>query len=321
MAVTSTTANGGGLPVGMQLPVQATSSLFAEPWEHDAGPDELVAVAVAADEAGLAYLGVCDHTAIPADHVAAMGATWYEPLVTLAHLAAVTSRVRLLTHVLVLAARPPLQVAKALATLDRLSGGRVILGVGAGHVAAEFGAVGVDFDGRGAALDEAIDLVRAALTDEVVDHDGPRYPVHDVVVAPRPVQQPPPIWVGGSSPAAIRRAAERGDGWIPQGTRRSTFGDQVRRLREHRRATRGDDTIEIGAMVPPMYVGTPSWEMDPRTLTGPADVLAARLHEYVAMGATNVQIRLRSRSADELCDQITRFGAEVLPLVGATAAS
>ena len=309
----------GGLPVGMQLPVQATSTLFAEGWESDAGPAELVAVARAADDAGLAYVGVCDHTAIPLDHVEAMGATWYEPLVTLSHLAAVTTRVRLLSHVLVLAARPPLQVAKALATLDRLSGGRLVIGVGAGHVAAEFAAVGVDFDERGAALDEAIDLVRAALTDEVVHHDGPRYPARDVVVAPRPVQQPPPIWVGGSSPAALRRAAERGDGWIPQGTRRSTFGDQVRRLREHRAATRGDAPIEIGAMVPPMYVGTPSWDLDPRTLTGSPDALAERLREYANLGATNVQIRLRSRSADELCDQIARFGAEVLPLVGAGA--
>src|SRR5207244_2722919 len=123
---------------------------------------------------------------------------------TLSYLAAVTERVRLLSHVYVLPYRHPLLVAKAWATLDALSGGRAVLGVGVGHVEDEFAALGVPFAERGRLLDEGIDAVRAALADEC----GAR---------PRPVQDALPIWVGGSSRPAMRRAAERGDGWLPQG--------------------------------------------------------------------------------------------------------
>src|SRR5207245_11135667 len=114
--------------------------------------------------------------------------------------------IRLLSHVYVLPYRHPLVTAKAFATLDALSGGRVIVGVGAGHLEAEFAALGVPFAGRGRRVDEAIDLLAAALTDEFPDHDGPTWTVHDLGLRPRPVQRPrPPIWVGRSTRAALRR--------------------------------------------------------------------------------------------------------------------
>src|SRR5947207_15103962 len=126
-------------------------------------------------------------------------------------------QMRIMTNVYVPTYRPPLQIAMSFATLAALSGGRVILGVGAGHLEGEFAALGVPFAGRGRRVDEAIDLLAAALTDEFPDHDGPTWTVHDLGLRPRPVQRPrPPIWVGGSTRAALRRAAERGDGWLPQ---------------------------------------------------------------------------------------------------------
>src|SRR5262249_46784107 len=132
----------GTLAVGMQLPVAAQSTVFAAPWEAAAGPEELLRVAQACDRAAFLYVAVCDHVCIPRERAAAMSTVWYDPVATLGWLAAATRSVRLLSYVYVAAYRHPLQTAKAFATLDALSGGRVILGVGAGHLEREFAALG-----------------------------------------------------------------------------------------------------------------------------------------------------------------------------------
>lgn len=229
--------NGAGttLRYGMQLPVQSQSTLYAEPWEADAGPKDLAEIARAADRAGFAYVATCDHVAIPRRLAPAMGTVWYDPVATLAYLAGVTERVRLLSHVAVVGLRHPLLTAKQYATLDHLSGGRLILGVGAGHVREEFEALGVDFDRRGAVLDECVDALRAALgPDEFPSHHGKSYDFEGLGQRPRPAQDRVPVWVGGSSPAAVRRAAVRGDGWLPQGDPRDRLPAQIARLRRLR---------------------------------------------------------------------------------------
>ena len=130
---------------GIQLPIQSQSTIYAQPWEADAGVEELVDIAQACDRAGFMYVAVCDHVAIPSEKAPAMSATWWDTIATLGYLAAVTQHVRLLSHVYVLPYRHPLVSAKQWMTLDTLSGGRAILGVGAGHVEGEFEALGVDF--------------------------------------------------------------------------------------------------------------------------------------------------------------------------------
>ncbi len=243
----------GKLVFGIQLPSVALSTMVAAPWEREdgAGVPELVRAAQSADQAGFFYVAVCDHVAIPRPAASTMSTTWYDPISTLGFLAAHTTRTRLMTNVLVGGYRHPLQTAKAFATLDTLSGGRVILGLGAGHVEKEFDALGLSFADRGDALDAAIDGVKASWRDEFVGEGDAA-----VGLRPRPVQQPrPPIWIGGSSRPALRRVAARGDGWIPQGS----------------------------------------------------------MNEYGAMGVSHLQVRFQSRSIDELCDQIERFGAEVGP--------
>lgn len=227
---------GPGRPAyGMQLPVQSQSTLYAEPWEADAGPEDLAEIARAADRAGFAYVATCDHVAIPRRLAPAMSTVWYDPVATLAYLAGVTERVRLLSHVAVVGLRHPLVTAKQYATLDHLSGGRLILGVGAYHVREEFEALGVDFDRRGAVLDECVDALRAALgPDEFPSHHGKVYDFEELGQRPRPAQDRIPVWVGGSSPAAVRRAAVRGDGWLPQGDPRDRLPAQIARLRRLR---------------------------------------------------------------------------------------
>ena len=156
------------LAYGMQLPVQALSVRVSMPWEHEHGTvDDMVRVAQACDDAGFLYVAVCHHVAIPREPAEMMSTQWFDPIATLGYLAAHTDahaaddqrvrRARTSTRS---------QTAKAFATLDALSGGRVIVGVGAGHVEGEFDALGVSFAERGAITDEAIDAILAALSDE-----------------------------------------------------------------------------------------------------------------------------------------------------------
>ena len=304
----------GAFAIGMQLPVAAQSTVFAAPWEATAGPDELLRVAQACDRAGFFYVAVCDHVCIPRERAAAMSTVWYDPVATLGWLAASTRAVRLLSYVYVAAYRHPLQTAKAFATLDTLSGGRVILGVGAGHLEAEFAALGIDFARRGKLLDDAIDVIAKAFVDEFPQHEGPVWKVHDVGIRPRPVQRPrPPIWVGGNTPAALRRAAARGDGWLPQGTVRDQLPAQIATIREHRRRMRGDVPIEIGANSEWLYLGRPSFDLGPNSRSGSGDAIAASLLELRDMGVSHCGVRFRTRSCDELVDQIGAFAADVAP--------
>lgn len=305
---------GGRAAYGMQLPVQSQSTIFAEPWEAAAGPADLVAIARAAEHAGFAYLAVCDHVAIPRRLAPAMGTVWYDPVATLAHLAAVTERARLLSHVAIVGLRHPLLSAKQYATLDHLSGGRLVLGVGAGHVAEEFEVLGVDFRQRGAVLDEAIDALRAALgPDEFPSHHGKFYDFEGLGQRPRPAQERVPVWVGGSSPAAVRRAALKGDGWLPQGDPRDRLPAQIDRLLRLREEAGVEEPITVGAITEPLYVGAPGWEVGRRTLSGSPEELAESLRAYGEMGVHQIQVRFRSRSRTELIDQIHAFGAEVAP--------
>lgn len=296
----------GALVYGIQLPVQALSLLTSQPWEREgAGPAELVAAAKAADDAGFFYVAVCDHIAIPREKADAMSTTWYHPVATLGWLAGQTRTVRLMTNVYVAAYRHPLESAKAFATLDALSGGRVILGVGAGHVEGEFDALGIPFTERGRITDAAVDGILEAWSDEYVG---------DVGLRPRPAQSPrPPIWIGGSSKPALRRVAQRGDGWIPQGTPKKQMPEAIAYIEAEAEKVRPGATFDIGVITEMMYLGDADWELPKYTRTGSPEAIAEALNEYGAMGVSHLQVRFAARSANELCDQIAAFGSEVGP--------
>jgi probable F420-dependent oxidoreductase len=312
--MTGPTGPAGTLAYGMQLPVQSQSTIYAEPWEATAGVDELAAIALRAEANGFLYVAVCDHVAIPKPADEKMGTTWWDTLTTLGFLAGITERVGLLSHVYVLPYRHPLMVAKGFLTLDAVSKGRAILGVGAGHVEAEFALLGADYDQRGRRLDEGIDVVRAAFADEYPVADGPTWPVAGAGLRPRPVQPGgPPIWVGGSSPAALRRAAERGDGWLPQGPPKQGMRRAIEEL--HRRRAelgRAERPFVVGGNAV-VHVGAPSWDVGEWCIHGSPDRVAEALRKQAAVGVHQVQVRFRARTLDELLDQIDAFGARVAP--------
>ncbi|MFE4327950.1 LLM class F420-dependent oxidoreductase [Streptomyces sp. NPDC056831] len=298
----------------MQLPIQSQSTIYAEGWEAAATPADLAEIARTADRTGFAYLASCDHVAIPRRLAGVMSTVWYDPVATLAFLAGITERVLLMSHVAVVGLRHPLATAKQYATLDHLCGGRLILGVGAGHVPEEFQALGADFEGRGGVLDETIDALRAALgPEEFPEFAGERFSFAGLGQLPRPAQERVPLWVGGSSPAAVRRAAVRGDGWLPQGDPREKLPAQITRLKELREEAGVEAPIVIGAITEPLYVGEPEWSVGRRTLTGKPEAVAESLRAYGAMGVHQIQVRFRSRSRSELTDQMAAFAAEVAP--------
>jgi len=312
----------GRVVYGMQLPVQSQSSIYVADWETRSGPDEIARVARAADDSGFFYLGVCDHTAIPERLAQAMGTVWYDTTATLGWLAGMTSRPRLLSHVLVLAQRHPLRAAKELATLDVLSGGRLIVGVGAGHVREEYDLLAGDFEHRGRHTDEAVADLALAFTHEFPTLPGPRWPASAMGVAPRPLQSPrPPIWIGGSSRPALRRTAALGDGWLPQGTPRKDLPGQIAELRRLREELREGAPLDIGTIVEPLYLvgggapGETSWELPKWVLAGGPERVAGSLRELAAMGVNHLQVRFMARSVEECCDQVVAFGELVGPLL------
>jgi probable F420-dependent oxidoreductase len=179
------------------------------------GPDGLAEFARAAENAGFDAIAFTEHPAPSKKWLNAGGHASLDPLSALAFCAAASSRIRLLTYLLVLPYRNPMILAKSIATVDLLSGGRLTVGAGGGYLRSEFAAMGVDFEDRGALMDEALDVLTSVWAGESFSFQGKHFTARDQVQVPGPVQRPhPPLWVGGNGRKARRRAA-RSQGWIP----------------------------------------------------------------------------------------------------------
>jgi probable F420-dependent oxidoreductase len=176
-----------------------------------AGPDSIRRAAVQAEELGFDDVWVSDHLAVP-DGAPYPPAFLYEPVITLTWAAAATSRVGVGSTVLILPYRHPIHLAKELASLDQLSGGRVVLGAGVGWLEGEFDALGVPFKERGRRTDEYLDAIRACWGDDPASYTGTTVSFAGMKVRPKPAHTIP-IWLGGSSEAALARAVAKADGW------------------------------------------------------------------------------------------------------------
>ena len=302
----------GTLGYGVQLPVQAQSTLFLADWEKRAGPDEIIAVATAADESGFLWVAACEHIGVPEHRAVSMSTFWSDPVAVLSMVAGVTTRVRLMTYVYLLALRHPLMAAKSLSTLDYLSKGRLIVGVGAGHVEEEFDALGVDFATRGTALTRSIEALKAAFASEYPTLPEP-FDAHGCGLQPRPVQHPrPPIFVAGSTEPAMRRAARHADGWLPQSPATAAMIDLVT---TERQKTRPGEPMTLGHIAGQVYVGTPSWDVGPGVSSGRPEEIAERLLQSTPEGANMIHVMFKGRSCEEFADQVRAFGSLVGPLL------
>jgi probable F420-dependent oxidoreductase len=269
----------------------------------------VVEVAHEAERLGLDSLWATDHL-LPPRAMTRYGNV-LEALATLAFVGGATSRIELGTSVLVLPLRHAVTVAKQAASIDALSGGRLLLGVGAGWMEGEFANLGADFHRRGSDLDEALAVLRTLWTAPEPRHAGERWRFAGVAFAPRPARPGGiPIWVGGNSSAAVARAARLGDAWHPEGRGAAELAEPVRLLnkltppgREVAVTLRRAVDLRPGAEAAsgPNAAG----EIPLRGL----DALHAELDALAALGVEHVVCQLEHRSLQELLPQLERLAA------------
>jgi probable F420-dependent oxidoreductase len=300
-----------GLALGLVSPIVNLNPRFDPPaWEIEGTVDDLVAVARAADRLGYHWVSCPEHVAVPVALADRRGGRYFDPVATLAYLAAATERIGLLSHVVVLGYHHPLALVKQYGTLDLLSGGRVILGVGVGSLEAEFDLLGAEFIDRGARADDALGAIRAAFGQPEPSYEGAVYSFSGFRVEPSGVQDRLPIWVGGRTRRSLRRALAHGDGWIPFGLDADALGTmladpQVAELLSQRAGAAGSaggqvEPDEPGA-VPFELVLAPEPPLDP---VGDPDATLATVERYRAMGATGLALRFVSRSRDHYLEQL-----------------
>ena len=271
----------------------------------EGSPSEtVVELAIAADELGYDFVTAQDHSVAPrkwSDEGG--GKTWYEPFVVLSYAAAVTKRVRLLTDVVIVPYRSPFQLAKISASLDQLSGGRLILGLGVGYLEEEFKILKAPFADRGAVMDDSIEVLKRCWTEEWVDVSTPYFEAKDVSISPQPVQQPhPPIWIGGNSWRAMRRAVELADGWTP-------FKGDPDHVREARRRAADYGLPEGKPFDISMPLGRGVHKED-----GSLDVdsILRKSEDYADAGVTSLRVGFRAATPAEYVSKMEVFARDVI---------
>jgi probable F420-dependent oxidoreductase len=302
-----------------------------------ASRENYMAIARLADRLGYDALSVNDHVVIPdgigsrypyseeGSWAGAAGGHCFEQLMTLGFLAGCTEKLRLMTSVMVVPHRPAVLTAKMLATADVLSNGRIIVGCGAGWMKEEFDALGAPYEDRGRATDEYIEAFRALWTQEKPRYSGKHVSFSDIVFAPKPMQKRLPIWIGGESPPAMRRAARLGDGWCPASnnpTHRLESADALKaafaKLDELARAAGRDPATIDRAYVllwPVSWTAQRGATVQRQWFTGTAADMAQDAATLRKLGIRHVSLRLQADTLQETLDNIQRFGEEVIPLV------
>jgi probable F420-dependent oxidoreductase len=277
-------------------------------------PADIARIARRAEETGYASIWVSDHILVPATGGRLPAIEIMEPLMTLAYVAAVTSKIRLATSVIVVPYRNAIHLAKELATLDRLCGGRLAVGVASGWLEAEFQALGVSYEMRGAYTDEAIRLMRTMFATDTPDFDGEFFHLHGMKFGPRPAASRIPLWVGGISKRAVRRAVELGDGW--HGTRMTPeqVAERLRWLNEI--ASRQGRVLNNFTLSHRVYVGfADKWTDTGGYVEGilaPPAELAAYLARYAKLGIDELLISPLTTEG-KLDDFLDRFDKQVRP--------
>jgi probable F420-dependent oxidoreductase len=279
--------------IGIITPIVLLLPRSHNEWEVDASVDDLVEVATAADRLGYHHLTASEHVAVPVDVEARRGKRYWDLLSTLSFLAAHTTTIRLATNVVVLPYHHPLEIVKHYGTLDRLSGGRLILGVGVGSLREEFELLDKGFASRGDRADDALRAIRASWGMDEPSFDGEHYRFGDVVVDPTGVQDQPPIWVGGRTPRSLRRALELGDGWMPF----LLSADEVRSMLD-----RAAESPAAQARARPLDVAL--WPEPALDVLGEPDRVREQADQYVAAGATILNYRFPSRSLEHHLEQM-----------------
>jgi probable F420-dependent oxidoreductase len=281
-------------------------------------PDVVSAVAQSAEKAGFTAVGITDHPAPSEKWMRAGGHDSLDPFSALAFCAAVTTRLRLMTFLLIAPYRNPLLTAKCAATVDVLSRGRLVLALGAGYLRSEFAALGVEFSERNDLLDEAVEAMTGIWSNDAFCFAGKHFTAIAQTARPRPVQRPVPVWFGGNSVRARKRVARAGQGWAPlmndpttATTNRTALldtpeklGVAVDQLRDFLVAE-GRDPAVVDVQIETPQAG--AWARE-SSLEHHRD----HLGELGAVGATSFVVKIPGDDPRRAIDQLTRYGSEII---------
>ena len=308
-------------------PKPLTFAISLSPYERWGGIPAIAEAARLADELGFWGIHFPEHIIMPTRPGAERFRTlWYDNFVLGAHLATVTRRVRLIFGVMVVPYRPPVQTAKLIATLDQVSGGRLVVGVGAGWLRGEFRTLGIPFAERGDMTDEYLRAMKALWTQESPSFGGKYVAFSNIAFEPQCVQKPHvPIWVGGSGPKPMRRVVELGDGWSPMTGELADLKNDVAKLKEmvraagrdpeqmdfaYRFAVGGDDPDRERSrqhVVKANYVPT-------KNATTPEEIIEA-IGVHREAGFNHLCIDFTWSTPAELMRHMESFAAKVMPKV------
>jgi probable F420-dependent oxidoreductase len=284
--------------------------------------DRLLSVVRNAEEAGLDSVWVTDHVVVPRDVDVIYREHMLDPLAMLPWLAAATSRISLGTSVVILPYRSPLPVAKLLASVDVLSGGRLIVGAAIGWMEGEFEALGVPFKERVSRSEEALELFRAVWTQEHPEVTTARHHLAHVQASPLPLQKPrPPIWIGGSSEGAFRRVARLGDGWHATSSTPEEFRQGKQAVtRFWREAGRTGDPV-WSMRIPVFVEGVHQWAVDEKFLRGRHAIrgtlkqIAGQLGEYQRLGVSHMALEVSYSVYPAILETIDLLAEDVKPFL------
>jgi probable F420-dependent oxidoreductase len=281
------------LKLGIVTPVLTLLPRAHATWEETGTFADVVAIVREAERLGYHHCTCSEHVAIPTPVAETRGARYWDPLATFGALGAHTATIRFAAHVLVLGYHHPLAIAKRYGTLDEITDGRLILGVGVGSLREEFDLLGAPFEHRGDRADDAMRALRAALSKREPEYHGPHYDFGGFVVDPHARQEHVPMWVGGRTARSLRRAVELGDGWAPFGLRTVELGEMLARAR---------DTAAWAARATPIDVVLQNEHpLDP--LAAP-DRVVEQLAKFADIGATGVNVRFVHHSPAHYAEQL-----------------
>jgi probable F420-dependent oxidoreductase len=294
------------LNLGIITPVLSLRAGGHAAWERDAGIEDVRVIAEAADQLGYRYMSCSEHIALPAEAEQYSGVTYWDPLATFGYLSAFTSRIRFATIVLVLPYHHPLDIAKKYGTLDKVCGGRLIIGVGAGYAEKEFAALGVPFHGRGEVTDDAIRALRASFGVREPSYYGTHFSYGNVVVDPCGMQERVPLWVGGMSRRSLRRAVELGDTWAPFAVSPAQVGEWLALAAKTDAWQRREAPLEVTLVTDP--------PVDP---LGAPKATAAVVRELRDAGANTLGCRFVNTSRGHYLDQLEAMASLVAGILAA----
>ena len=294
---------------------------------HVASTEAIVEMAKAAEAMGYDSLWVTDQIIVPNQDVDRFGPTFFECLTVLSFVAACTENIQLGSSIIVLPYRNPIEVAKVTATIDALSHGRLIVGVGIGGVESEFRNIGVAWEDRGERSDEALRIIKELWTSDKPRFDGSHYKFSDIQFHPKPVQKPhPPLWVGGNTRRALRRVVEFGDVWHPSRAKVELLTERTPQLRSiAERAGRDPGEIGISVRQPLRIDQDATQAVDAWPLVGTVDKVIESVEAFGDAGVEHLVMdtfygipELHGETYDDIMRTMEVFASDVVPRFAAS---